>query len=271
MRISECGDEDEDERLVLEEQIADADDQIDTFKSKARLLLHDITDALPSLDVVAAAIDVSVNAWPGRCMEIATKLHQTGLLQSIEEKFGKLYPRYGSYVGWISPSSIFGNRPSAPNHGWLESFNGFVIDPTRWVFFASAPELWVDSIDNYDLGGSATRLRSHGARVANPPALADISSEDRVVDLSVLSPQALKTVAGILRDKTVPTYKKLAKNQLFWLANTSLEHLGEDAPEIYRTLTSSGHGGLIPLDLKTYVQDWQEAFEPKKVPSPQPH
>ena len=173
------------------------------------------------------------DAWPGRCAWVADQMLRAGMVK------GAL--RYGIWDGPISRSApVFGARDAA-RHCWIELPDGFVCDPTRWVFSNAKPYIYYGPCDYYDLGG----MRLRAATRKRPVPL--YAPTDKRVPLKLLPParkHALKLLKAS-RGFTLP--------QVFWLANCDLRTLGEYATAIYMAIVEAGHIAMIPIDLREAV------------------
>lgn len=186
---------------------------------------------VPTVAEVEKAIGIKAKDWNGRCFEIATKLHASGLVQ------GEV--RYGLYWGPISDKSEkFGGR-SITHHGWIERPDRTIVDPTRWAFEATAPRIWSGwGAGHYDVGGSAL--------YDNDP-LPPVRDKDAAV--------ALKLDADT-KDFTLRLLKsppRVTKDMAIWLCHRSPDSLGRYAKPIYRALVDGGFGAYIQFDMRIAV------------------
>ncbi len=92
---------------------------------------------LPTLAECEKALGEKAETWVARCYEISCAIVRAGLVKGQAV--------YGHWVGRVSRKSHFANRRHLPfiPHGWLLLEDGRVLDPTRWVFEAVAPYLYV--------------------------------------------------------------------------------------------------------------------------------
>ncbi len=100
---------------------------------------------IPTLQECEKAVGEPASAWVARCFEIASKIVDAGLVSRKRGLGGEAV--YGHWVGPISPRSHFAERRALgfTQHGWIHvEAHGMVIDPTRWVFEAKAPYLYVE-------------------------------------------------------------------------------------------------------------------------------
>jgi len=209
---------------------------------------------LPSAEDVAQAINVDLREWPANCYAIAKATLESGILDEYQEKHGKLFLTYGHYHGHISPTSIFAKRPFA-RHGWLESTNGHVVDPTRYVFHGGEPEIWAGSIEDYDMSGA--RLRERMA--PSPPEVTDSD----LVKLPLNDPSSLAVFDRIMRNRNreVEKSSQIELAHLRWVVNRPVAEMGDDAPMILRTIDMIGKPALMPVDTRNWiseVSEWRE-------------
>jgi hypothetical protein len=193
---------------------------------------------LATLDVhtAAAAIGVPVPAWRGRCHKIACML--------VDRKVVAGRPAYGHYYGPVAPSSYFSRSRHLPfqPHGWIVLPDNQVCDPTRWVFEATAPYLYIGPGDDYDEGGN--RLLAAQAGPCPPPA-GPVAVELRG---SPAAPWIVRLADG-------QVVGGLTVRQAFWLANLPLVTLGHLARPIYELLTETGYRAAIPIDNRLRILD----------------
>lgn len=172
--------------------------------------------------------------WASRCHEIACKINRDLGLNWFE--------RYGIYTGPISPKSPFAARKFA-RHGWLEVPDGRIFDPTRFVFEAVEPYLYVGrDYGQYDLGGE--RFRSCRRPWLPPP----FEPTDAAFDFTLSDADAEEYMRDLF-----PTYPQLSFNQLIWLGNLGPSELGESARPIYQKLIDLGQRAIVPLDYRVAV------------------
>lgn len=202
-----------------------------------------VARTLPPLDVVLATMPEGLREtaqWPSRCYEVAQALLGTGLLAAAEVQSGPLMLCYGMYHGHVARDSPFAGRGRGMSrHGWLESADGIVIDPTRWVFTSEPPALHVDTIGDYDLGGTRTRMPHRARR----PGF----DEDGATTIDA-DPATMAATARLLGDAAMTERGTIGRAQAFWLSGLHLEALGAEAPAIYLMLEDSGHAGTVPTD-----------------------
>jgi hypothetical protein len=153
---------------------------------------------------------------------------------------------YGHYLGEIHPKSRFAERARIGwvQHGWVILPDGRVFDPTRWVFEAKKPYLYVGDDEDYDEGGS--RLREH--MLGDPP---DYDPSDKQVEIPkhVLPTPAWNHVEKLLEvDVSEQEPGVLSFEQVRWLAKTRVENLQPHAGAVYAALRKLRLQALIPID-----------------------
>ena len=179
--------------------------------------------------------------WAGKCHAVA--LAAASLIDGAVAV-------YGHYVGDVSPDSVFYDHsvPGFVRHGWVLLPDGTVLDPTRWVFEARVPYLYVGPATDYDEGGN--RLRT--AMLGEPPSF---DPDDGVVNIGpdMLEAGAFALVEQILRlellfDDEQYTPGDVTRSQLQWLAHVDPDRMQGHADAIYGMLDSLQLGALVPID-----------------------
>jgi hypothetical protein len=199
---------------------------------------------LPTLAACEAAVGEPAAAWKGRCHEVALAIVKAGLCPP------GTVTRYGAYWGPVHrDNGVFAGGLPFYRHGWIELPDGRVLDPTRWVFTAEAPYLFVtaDAAD-YDPGmrrlWRATPPPPDGAH----PNRYDLAFEDGDGD-------------GELRAYLTATFGRdtqLNSEQLMWVANVPPAVLGPAlARRYYAALrrTRTYFKAFVPIDA------WVEIME----------
>lgn len=186
------------------------------------------------MEALAEKIQLPLDRWAGNCYSVACQLTEKNLVE------GK--PVYGLYFGPISAKcEKFAGRPFT-HHGWI--VRGRTLrDPTRWVFEARDPYLFVSDVDdtNYDAGGNW--FRTLWASEPRP-----FCEGLPLVKL----PQDLDEVAKIFLAKEYRPEITVA--QLGWLASMPLQHLQEMAEPLFRWIIDEyQQPGLIPIDNRREV------------------
>jgi hypothetical protein len=199
-------------------------------------LESDESDATSRWDVqaVAAAIEMPITEWPGNCYAVACKVLAAGLL------IGRAV--YGHYLGPIRPGTMFHGKPIV-HHGWIETPDGRIVDPTRWVFMGAAPYIHeaTSPCPDYDEGGNVWLLSRQ-----RPAPEHDPGSD------SVEMPTAFRPLASSLLSRQ-QVQSRLTTMEAHWLATLSLIALGDRAKPLYEALVALGFAALIPIDNRRKV------------------
>jgi hypothetical protein len=139
---------------------------------------------------------------------------------------------------------MFYKRGRVVRHGWVETPDKLIIDPTRWVFEGKKPYIYQapDFEGWYDAGGNALQEELHGDRPV--PAFASIGGW--FDSPSELRPH-LRALMG-----SMPCLK-VTHEQLAWLANRPLPRLGTHALPVFRWIVELKLGAYIPIDNRVLV------------------
>jgi hypothetical protein len=207
---------------------------------------------LPSAMAVAEAIGMPVESWKGNCFAVSVATLESGVLDEFQEKHGSLFPAYGLYDGPLASGRRGMNR-----HGWLESVEGHVVDPTRWVFTNEYPHLWAGPLEDYDLAGM--RLRS----VYRPESAP--KPEGQEIALGINDPNALRAFDRVLGDSDVTRTGRITPNRLHFLLNSPLEKLGTDAAMFISTADRLNRGVLVPIDTRLWLEFSQNGYDAARI------
>ena len=185
--------------------------------------------------------------WAKCCFEIAAAFVERGLVDGVAV--------YGHWVGPVSEASVFRNASHEAlgfvRHGWVVLPDGQVCDPTRWVFEAVEPYVYVGPADHYDEGGNNWRARTESAQ---PPPF-DEDDEVLELDQRVLpDSKAWSFVEKLLDLYEAPEPGQITLSQLHWLAHRDPRQFGGHARALYAAIDKLGHGALIPIDNKRMVE-----------------
>lgn len=199
---------------------------------------------LPTLEEAEEAIGIPADKWAGRCYEIASAFVKAGIV------VGK--PRYGHFVGKVSPDGYFGSRSnhSFVRHGWIDIGDDEVVDPTRFAFENKSPYIYCGcNSGEYDIGGNIFR-----ALMTRP--CPEYNKGEAQKKLTFTDSEALLWVTYQLdidfnraENMSVTT----SMGQLFWLGNLSLDSFNGHERDIYQALINAGLEAIIPLDNRDYV------------------
>lgn len=188
---------------------------------------------------IADRIEVPLASWPGNCYAVATSM--------VRCKVVKGRAVYGNYLGAIHPASMFHGKPVV-RHGWVVQKDGLIVDPTRWVFESADPYVYVGLPTlEYDEGANLLR-----AQYARPAPIYDPNKQMATVPEG----PARELFAALLGMSEVRA--KVNTEQVFYLANMALQHLGEDAKLVYQTVLQMELQVFVPVDnyRKVMGQDW---------------
>jgi hypothetical protein len=196
----------------------------------------------PTIAEIEEAIRTPTRSWKGSCFAIADALVESDLL-GVE-----CAAVYGHWLGGSHPEGHFADRAAMPfiQHGWVMTEDGYVVDPTRWVFENEPPYLFTAKPDGnenwpYDEGGNKFRMS-----MLSPPPEFDGAAKLVEVDFG--------TAAGMVRSLLVSDNNVFTEGQLFWLANLSPNILGNQAQHVYAGLDKLGMIGCVPIDNQTRVK-----------------
>lgn len=228
--------------------------------------------ALPTLAACEKALGEKAATWVARCYEISFRIVKAGLVKGEAV--------YGHWLGPVHSKSHFADRGTKlpfVQHGWILLEDGRVLDPTRWVFEAKEPYLYVGEppddwdivpckncglleeehdrdLDDcgyyetekwpYDEGGN--QWRGAMGRPAPVPKSHDPRFAFRVrPDVAVYVAALLGQVDGT----------KVTLEQIFWLANLPYQTIvkacgGQGVKEIYQAICTANesYGAFIPSD-----------------------
>lgn len=179
------------------------------------------------------ALSLPTKKWKGNCHFIACLF--------VEKKLVKGRAVYGHWLGAVSPKSFFANRQKMPfqQHGWIKDGNGKIIDPTRWVFEAKQPYIFVDKNNGeYDEGGNKFRM----ANIGKAPAY---NKNEKQYNLP-LTTKARLFLSDLFSDNGL--IQILSFGQVFWLLNHSPASLGSHCKEIYKWAKRNKLSALVPID-----------------------
>lgn len=242
-----------DDEEAFDLETLDLEGELRYLEREIRSIYGSAAQRMPSVEQLASAASLPLADWPGNCMGVATALKETGLLDPLVADCGRYQVTYGSYVGFIAEGSIFG---ALNHHAWIEFENGLVVDPTRWVFTCSEPEVAVSSIEDYDLAGIMA-----GRRLRQSPA-PDFNPEVPVHETAALPADTAKLLDGMLgKASRIKAEGKVDYVQLMWLGKRTLEEIGEHANPFYDWLLDRKLIAVVPVDNRVYldhVMAWRD-------------
>lgn len=213
-----------------------------------------------SMEEVATLMNWPLETWPGNCFGVASQL-----VEALN--WTDATAVYGNFIGEVSPEcSLFYGRPVV-HHGWILTAQGCVVDPTRWVFDASAPAIkilkpWEASKEElavYDEGGEELARMRHG----DAPTFVE---GERTFELR--GPGIPPELAFIVMCRLTPpgrppsVLKQVSLTQVRWLANTPYTDWGDSAGTVYAWLDSIKCHAFVPVDF------WKRAIREGQL-SPQ--
>lgn len=171
------------------------------------------------VDAIAETIGIPIEQWEGNCHGIANAL--------IEHEIVSGKTEYGFWLGPIHKNSYFDHTQPLVRHGWIKLHNGLICDPTRWVFEATEPYIYVGLPDHYDHGMRSTRRRRPG----------------------------VESMALEFLDAYHHGERDFEIEDLYNIANGFPEDYKFIVAETYEALDELGHREFIPIDF------WKEVME----------
>lgn len=186
-----------------------------------------------NIATVEKAIGRLAEGWEGKCYEIACAMLRADVVKGTA--------RYGHWTGPVEKGSRFHGRSVVP-HGWIETPNKAIIDPTRWVFEVASPYIYEGKNDFYDTAANGFRRQN-----ARPCPLFDEKAGP-----VILLPERGKTRAALnaLLPKGASDGNKITLQQIHWIATQPPD---ENAKLIYEWLIKKKHGAFIPVDNRELI------------------
>ena len=225
-------------------------------RAAADLKVHDIEKA----------IGLPVDKWSGNCYAVACEI--------LRAKLVKGRPAYGHWTGPVhakSPFSRGGKSSPIVRHGWIILENGAVMDPTRWVFEAAEPYIYIGSEqDDAPCVDCGYDEFSHDEDNDNAATCSSYVAPDWPYDeggdrlraaLQRPFPQVgpgemvnvrLKLASAIRKRLGIPV--SMTRQQAAWVANLPYKTLGRDAWAVCVALQAAGHKAYIPIDTWTRAE-----------------
>ncbi len=198
------------------------------------------TEADPKLLLRAEKkLKLLVRKWEGNCYSLACAF--------LKHKLVKGVARYGHWRGPVSPQcKMFFNSWQAmgwSNHGWVEMPDNKICDPTRWVFEAVEPYIFigVDHDDYYDVNGNrwyATLERP--VPVAKPG------------DRTIKSPKE-KELKDFVHKRLLRSNTKVTLQQACWIGNRPPDEMFPYTKQIYLWLKVEGKLAYVPIENQLLV------------------
>lgn len=213
--------------------------------------ISDINEKIPSIEELSKGMKYPIKNWPGNCYAVSCALSEYLNKNKILEN---TKPVYGAYFGKVHEKSIFRQSEIGVNHGWV-SYDGLVIDPTKWVFTNTKPEIYIGmQNEDYDQAGQRRKhikdkilgnnnfdiIRTKGPNFDEKSKIDEFNFNNNTKEL--LSSLFSNDNSNIL-----------SMNQIFWLANAPVSEIDECIEDIYKNLEEKGYGAFIPIDNKELV------------------
>ena len=191
---------------------------------------------LLTIQKVEKALGIKVERWKGKCHLISTQLVEKGLIK------GRAV--YGHWLGPISRISFFKNRRGLPfiHHGWVETEDRKIVDPTRWVFEAVKPYIYFGKNDYYDEGGDKFR------KAMERPCPAYNKKSKHIPFCIEDEGGEIEEATDYILELLGTTADKVTLDHAFWLGNLSIITLGKYAPNVYQWLDCIGLKAIVPID-----------------------
>jgi len=195
-----------------------------------------------SITKTVKAIGHPPEDWIGNCYAIACQILEAGLVKGRAA--------YGHFRGEVSPDAPrFGedHHRGWQRHGWIILEDGRVLDPTRWVFEAKKPYIYVGPNDHeYDEGGSELRKAMMHLDFRAFPEY----DKERHVEFS-LEPDDLLHYTMLAKQKNI---NRWSLQRVSWIANLPYEYHEGREERIYPLISKVAGKCLIPFD-------YQKRFE----------
>lgn len=185
---------------------------------------------------VSAKIGIPLNEWEGNCYGIACQM----LVHDVLE--GR--PCYGHYHGEIAPNTLFSDRPIV-QHGWIETKDGYIVDPTRWVFENVSPYIFTKKkslAKEYDEGGQ---------RLLKLTMLPIPDHDSSKTVCSIDDEKMAFLISSMLKRKNIQN--NLTMMECHWLGKQPLDILGDNAKNLYQFMINKNQSAWIPLDNKLKI------------------
>ena len=179
--------------------------------------------------------DTIEKTWPNNCYAVATAL--VDLLPEDART------AYGFWYGKDKRNP----KRSMNRHGWA-LHDGFVKDPTRWVFEKKKPYVFVQKssdLDDYDEG--MAELREAFERPA--PERDDTHKKMKFTWTSNES-AFLSALFGVQRDWSIMTIA-----EYFWVANKQPKRILPIVESFYKQLKAQDMIGAVPVDFVAMYKD----------------
>jgi len=235
---------------------------MDQAVARHRVWVRSLGPIVAEVEQICGPVDL----WPEDRVAVAMELAESGILDRLIPDLGRYQGVCGCYVGEVAPGAILGARDEEGiSHGWIEFEIGLVMDPTRWALRGGDPDLAIESLEDYDLGGLMTRR--HGQKDAPP----SIDADDSGIEVDGMRRRLVERLHGLLGTTSrVMNDGIIGRGQLIWVGRRTLEELGEEAFDLHHWLEDRRLLGVLPVDSRKYLSnllDWYD--EPVDIPRPQ--
>lgn len=187
---------------------------------------------------IAEKINFPLDSWPGNCFTVACQM----LVHDLVE--GR--PCYGHYYGNIAKDSMFA-RQELVHHGWIETKDGYIVDPTRWVFESKEPYIYKEKIKTaleYDEGGQRF------AKMMMPPI--PMHESDKII-CEIKDEKMAFLISSMLKRKDVQN--GVTMMECHWLGKQPLDMLGDNAKPLYQFMIDNKQSAWIPIDNRRKVME----------------
>lgn len=216
---------------------------------------------------VVKGIGIPVQQWSGNCYAIACAMLRAKLVRGR--------PAYGHWLGRVHPQSPFARRGQQPfvRHGWIvidergdhAQRPGRILDPTRWVFEAREPYLFIGGPPDQDEEcEQCGYTRDEHDDDQDPPTCSEFTGlgewpydegGDRFRQ-AMQQPMPQRADGSKVYRLALPRKLKerlmlpprLTIEQLHWVATLPYCVMGRDAWAICCALDAAGHKQFVPMD-----------------------
>ena len=179
---------------------------------------------------ISKSINKPFESWKGNCYYISCLIVKSGLVE------GKAV--FGKYYGYIDNGSMFAGSIFT-NHGWIETPEGQIIDPTRWVFENKEPYIFETNKNNKDYDRGSNIMKE--IFVSSVP---EFNSSGRVIEINNNEIEGI--LASFLGDKKEDNV--VCVGQAMFVGSQSLKLLGDNAKPLFTWFKDNSLEVFIPLD-----------------------
>lgn len=184
------------------------------------------------VEAIAKAINWETKKWVANCYAVSCAIVEAGLVK------GKAV--FGKYHGKIHEDSFFDQAPFT-NHGWILTEDGKILDPTRWVFEAVEPYMYVTTPDDKEYDRGSNVIRDVIASIQEAPIFDD---SGRVIDVK---DEEVENYLSMLLGKN-KVANKISLNQAMCIASSSINTLGNAAKPLFTWFEANGLKAFVPID-----------------------